>query len=185
MTVFSKEADFEQALIEVLFTKGWEKEILHYPTEQDLIENWAKILFDNNRERDRLNDQPLTDGEMAQILEQIENLRTPLKLNGFINGGSVSVKRDNPADPEHFGKEISLKIYNRKEIAAGSSRYQIARQPQFPTKSPILHDRLSLGAKTQWYSSLPGHNTNRKVCQRGHFHRPLLFGPNLCGHGAE
>ena len=141
MTVFSKEADFEQALIEVLFTKGWEKEILYYPTEQDLIENWAKILFDNNRERDRLNDQPLTDGEMAQILEQIENLRTPLKLNGFINGGSVSVKRDNPADPEHFGKEISLKIYNRKEIAAGSSRYQIARQPQFPTKSPILHDR--------------------------------------------
>ena len=84
MTVFSKEADFEQALIEVLFTKGWEKEILYYPTEQDLIENWAKILFDNNRERDRLNDQPLTDGEMAQILEQIENLRTPLKLNGFM-----------------------------------------------------------------------------------------------------
>ena len=93
MTVFSKEADFEQALIEVLFTKGWEKEILYYPTEQDLIENWAKILFDNNRERDRLNDQPLTDGEMAQILEQIENLRTPLKLNGFINGGSVSVSK--------------------------------------------------------------------------------------------
>lgn len=41
----------------------------------------------------------------------------------------------------HFGKEISLKIYDRREIAAGQSRYQIAQQPKFPTKSKMLNDR--------------------------------------------
>lgn len=78
---------------------------------------------------------------MQQILEQIKNLRTPLKLNGFINGKSVSVIRDNPEDKLHFGKEVSLKIYDRREIAAGQSRYQIVQQPKFPTKSKILNDR--------------------------------------------
>ena len=138
---FTKETDFEEAFIDILSKKGWEKEVLKYPTEEDLINNWAKILFENNREIDRLNDYPLTDGEMQQILEQITNLRTPLKLNGFINGKTVSITRDNPIDILHFGKEISLKIYDRMEIAAGQSRYQIAQQPKFKSKSKILNDR--------------------------------------------
>ena len=138
---FEREADFEQALIRVLVTKGWEDTVLHHPTEQDLIQNWAKILFDNNRGIDRLGDYPLTDSEMRQILEQIAQLRTPLKLNGFINGKTVSIKRDNPDDKAHCGKEISLKIYDRMEIAAGQSRYQIVQQPVFPSKSKMLNDR--------------------------------------------
>ena len=81
---FKTEAEFEQAFIETLFNKGWESAVLKNPTEQDLINNWAKILFENNSGIDRLNGQPLTDSEMAQILEQIKNLRTPLALNGFI-----------------------------------------------------------------------------------------------------
>lgn len=139
--VFNKEADFEAALIKILSEKGWEKEVLKNYSEQDLLRNWANILFDNNRDIDRLNDYPLTDSEMQQILEQIENLRTPLKLNGFINGKSVSIVRDNPDDKLHFGKEVSLKIYDRREIAAGQSRYQIVQQPKFPTKSKQLNDR--------------------------------------------
>ena len=87
---FQKEADFEEALIKVLADKGWEKEVIKNPTEQDLIRNWAKILYDNNRGIDRLNNYPLTDGEMQQIIEQITELRTPLKLNGFINGKGLS-----------------------------------------------------------------------------------------------
>ena len=78
---------------------------------------------------------------MQQIIEQITELRTPLKLNGFINGKTVSVKRDNPDDQLHFGKEISLKIYDRQEIAAGQSRYQIVQQPVFSSKSKMLNDR--------------------------------------------
>jgi len=138
---FTTEAEFEEALIQALSKKGWEKEVLRRPTEKDLLKNWANILFENNRGIDRLNDYPLTEGEMQQILEQIKNLRTPLKLNGFINGKTVSVTRDNPDDKLHFGKEVSLKIYDRLEIAAGQSRYQIAQQPIFPTKSKILNDR--------------------------------------------
>ena len=91
---FKSEADFEEALIRVLQQNAWEKEVIKYPTEQDLIQNWADILYDNNRSIDRLGDSPLTDGEMQQIIEQIRELRTPLKLNGFINGKTVSIKRD-------------------------------------------------------------------------------------------
>ena len=139
--IFNKEADFEQALIDLLRTKGWEDKVLKNYTEAELIRNWSDILFENNRSIDRLNDYPLTDSEMQQIVEQIELLKTPLRLNGFINGGSVAITRDNPDDTAHFGREVSLKIYDRREIAAGQSRYQIAQQPKFPTKSRIMNDR--------------------------------------------
>jgi type I restriction enzyme R subunit len=139
--IFKTEAEFEAALITALQNKGWEDRVLKYPTEKSLLKNWANILFENNRSIDRLNDAPLTDTEMQQILEQILTLRTPLKLNGFINGKTVSIIRDNPNDPLHLGKEVSLKIYDRHEIAAGQSRYQIAQQPKYKSKSKILNDR--------------------------------------------
>lgn len=139
--IFKTEAEFEAAMIAALQNKGWENQVLKYPTEDTLLKNWADILFENNRGIDRLNDAPLTDTEMQQILEQVLALRTPLKLNGFINGKTVSITRDNPDDPFHLGKEVSLKIYDRREIAAGQSRYQIAQQPKYKSKSKILNDR--------------------------------------------
>ena len=138
---FPSEGDFEKAFIELLTQKGWESAIIKYPTEEILLKNWANILFENNRDKDRLNDFELTEGEMQQILEQIITLKTPLKLNAFINGKTVAITRDNPDDTLHFGKEISLKIYDRREIAAGQSRYQIVQQPKFKSKSKILNDR--------------------------------------------
>lgn len=138
---FTSEAQFEQAFIEVLTHKGWESEVLKNKTESQLLQNWANILFENNRQQDRLNDVPLTKSEMQQIIEQITELKTPLKLNGFINGKTVAIKRDNPDDPAHLGKEISLKIYDRHEIAAGQSRYQIVQQPKFERGSPLRNDR--------------------------------------------
>lgn len=141
MTTFSKEADFEQAVIHELSQRGWESQVIRNPSEKDLLENWATILFENNRGVDRLNDVPLTESEMQQIMEQVIELRTPLKLNGFINGKTVAITRDNPDDTLHFGKEVSLKIYDRHEIAAGQSRYQIVQQPRFARGSTILNDR--------------------------------------------
>lgn len=139
---FTNEAEFEKGLIKVLRDKGWgEHDVIKNPTEEQLLENWAKILFENNKSIDRLNNIPLTHSEMQQILEQINILKTPLKLNSFINGRTVSITRDNEEDKLHFGKEISLKIYDRAEIAAGQSRYQIVQQPIFKTKSKILNDR--------------------------------------------
>ena len=138
---FDDELEFEKNVIDLLTENCWEKNVLKNKTEKDLIENWANILFENNNIRDRLNDCKLTEGEMWQIIDQINQLRTPLKLNGFINGGSVTIKRDNEEDKLHFGKEISLKIYDRAEIIGGQSRYQIAEQPIFKAKNNIFPNR--------------------------------------------
>ena len=141
--IFEYEKDFEEALIAGLKNNGWDDKdgVLENPTEEDLINNWARILYENNNIPDRLNNCPLTQSEMRQLIEKIVELRTPSKLNGFINGRTVTITRDNQDDTQHYGKEIALKIYDRREIAAGQSRYQIAQQPQFTTKSPILNNR--------------------------------------------
>ncbi len=138
---FDNETDFENAFIALLIDCGWEKDVLRYPTEKDLLNNWAEILYNNNRGIDKLGDYPLTDGEMEQIIEQITNLRTPYALNSFINGKTVAIKRDNPNDTLHFGKEVSLHIYDRHEIAGGRSRYQIVQQPKFNASRTLFPNR--------------------------------------------
>ena len=67
---FKNEAEFEEAAIKILSENGWEKTVLKNYTEKELIRNWADILFENNRTIDKLNDYPLTEGEMQQIIEQ-------------------------------------------------------------------------------------------------------------------
>lgn len=138
---FDKEIDFEEALIARLSQKGWEPETLNQPTEEELIRNWAEIIYRNNNTIDRLNNAPLTSTEIEQLLTQIAELRTPVALCGWINGQTTSIKRDNPDDPYHLGKEVSLKLFDPKEIAAGQSRYQIARQPRFRRATPLAQDR--------------------------------------------
>nr|WP_315039594.1 HsdR family type I site-specific deoxyribonuclease [uncultured Neisseria sp.] len=133
--MFNKEADFENALIALLTTKSWEKEVLRYPTEEDLIANWQAHLNKTNQHIDKL-DVPLIRSEMNQILEQVQALKTPYALNGFINGKTVAIKRENEAS-RHFGKEVSLDIFDREEISAGKSRYQIAQQPRFSPRSDL------------------------------------------------
>lgn len=133
--MFNKEADFENALIALLATKSWEKEVLRYHTEEELIANWQAHLNKTNQHIDKL-DVPLLRTEMNQILEQVQALKTPYALNGFINGKTVAIKRENEAS-RHFGKEVSLDIFDREEISAGKSRYQIAQQPQFTPRSDL------------------------------------------------
>lgn len=139
--MYNDELKFENDFVRSLQENGWTDGVLKNPTEKDLLENWAKILFENNRQQDRLSDYPLTDTEMQQVIDKINELKYPVKLNSFINGRTISIVRDNPNDILHKGKEISLKIYDRQEIAAGQSRYQIAEQPVFNKKSSILNDR--------------------------------------------
>lgn len=133
--MFNKEADFENALIALLTTKSWEKEVLRHPTEEDLLANWQAHLNKTNQHIDKL-DVPLIRSEMNQILEQVQALKTPYALNGFINGKTVAIKRENEAS-RHFGKEVSLDIFDREEISAGKSRYQIAQQPHFTPRSDL------------------------------------------------
>lgn len=137
---YNKESDFEKAVIALLSNNSW-TEVINNPTEQDLLDNWAKIIFDNNREIDRLNNYPLTAGEMQQIVEQINEKTTPYSINGLINQKYIRIVRDNEDDTQHYGKEVSLKIYDPNEIGGGQSRYQIAEQPQFPTPHPLMSNR--------------------------------------------
>lgn len=78
---------------------------------------------------------------MNQLLEQIRKLRTPVALNDFVNGKEVTIVRDNPDDGLHYGREVSLHLYDRMEIAAGRSRYQIAEQPVFRPKGDFYPKR--------------------------------------------
>ena len=138
---FTKELDFEKALAELLPQHGWEPHVIMNPTEEDLIKNWAAIIFNNNRDINRLSDYPLTDSEMQQIMTQVDSLRNPYEVNKFINGGQVVIRRDNPADTNNCGNEVYLTIFNAREIRAGQSVYQIVRQPKFPTKHPLASNR--------------------------------------------
>lgn len=139
--MFDNESDFEQALIDLLPQHGWESNVIMRPDEDDLIHNWAQILYDNNRDINRLGDYPLTDGEMRQVIEQVNRCVSPYEMNAFINGGEVCIKRDNKADTNNYGKEVYLKIFDAREISAGQSRYQIARQPRFKASHPLGGNR--------------------------------------------
>ena len=46
MDYFTKEADFESAVIALLQNYGWERDVLKNYTEKDLIRNWADILLE-------------------------------------------------------------------------------------------------------------------------------------------
>lgn len=139
--MYNSEPQFENDLITFLFDYGWNNKVIKYPTEEELIRNWAKILYDNNRGIDKLGDYPLTDGEMRQIISKINELHTPCALNEFINGKTVTIVRENTDDTLHFGKPVALSIYDRNQIASGKSVYQIAEQPKFPTAHPLASDR--------------------------------------------
>lgn len=138
---FLKELDFEQALADLLPQHGWDAEVIKNPTEEVLIKNWADIIYNNNRDINRLGDYPLTDSEMQQIMTQVDALKNPYEVNKFINGGLVKIKRDNEKDKINYGKEVYLKIFDAREIRAGQSVYQIVRQPKFETKHPLASTR--------------------------------------------
>lgn len=139
---FVKESDFEEALTQTLKQHGWgENDVIMYPTEERLIQNWAAILYDNNRSIDRLGNAPLTKTEMQQVIDQVNRCSSPFYTNRFINGEQVVIKRDNPADTINCGKEVYLKIFDAKEICAGQSRYQIARQPTFRASNDLAGNR--------------------------------------------
>lgn len=137
---FIKELAFEEALTNHLLKHGW-NEVIKNPTEEELVQNWASIIYDNNREIDKLGNYPLTASEMQQVMDTVNMKSSPYEMNRFINGKEVCIKRDNEADTNNFGKEVYLKIFDPMEISSGQSRYQIARQPRFKTADDMMGDR--------------------------------------------
>lgn len=137
---FIKELAFEEALTNHLLGHGW-NEVMMNPTEEQLVENWARIIYDNNREIDKLGNHPLTASEMQQVMDKVNMVGSPYEMNRFINAQEVCIKRDNEADTNNCGKEVYLKIFDPMEISSGQSRYQIVRQPKFKTADKMGGDR--------------------------------------------
>ena len=72
--MYDDESAFEKDFVNFLQERcGWRGGVLEYKSEKELIQNWADILYNNNRDADRLGNFPLTDGEMRQILDQIKS----------------------------------------------------------------------------------------------------------------
>ncbi|MGQ4006536.1 hypothetical protein QIW49_08650 [Francisellaceae bacterium CB300] len=47
---FNSELEFEKAFINVLRNNGWgEFDVIKNPKEEHLLQNWADILFENNK----------------------------------------------------------------------------------------------------------------------------------------
>ena len=92
----------------------------------------------NKKEQDRLNGFPLTSGEMQDNRTNY-GARTPMRLNGFINGKTVPLSVITRTTSFILVRKLFY-IYNRLDIAGGST-YQIAQQPYFSTKSKMLNQR--------------------------------------------
>lgn len=137
----NQELTFEKELTNFLKRHGWEDEILLNPSEEQLLENWAHIIYNNNRDQDRLGNFPLTKSEMAQIVRRFEYAGNPYERNKLLTGGVIDIIRDNPDDIANKGKTIYLKLFDTEEINTGQSRYQIVRQPKLHTRHPLAGDR--------------------------------------------
>ena len=140
---FYDETPFEKALIHKLteIDNQWSKNVLEFKDEKYLLDNWADILFQNNNTTDKLNNCPLTETEKQQLLNYVNNKNTPYLINRLLNSKYIPLKRDNPDDKLHKDKTIYLFIFDKDDIAAGRSTYQIARQPKFILPDPILGTR--------------------------------------------
>lgn len=137
------ELNFEADFIALLQQSGWEKQVLKNYTVEDLIANWRQILFERNRAV--LHGVPLSDDEMQRVLDSLRQYAdTPVKANHFLNSAErgLAVRRDRDSkDTAHAGKEVYLNLFRAREIAGGSSRYQIAEQTQFISTNPNYPDR--------------------------------------------
>ena len=64
---FDYELDFEEALIKLLKNNGWTGKMLNYPTEAQLIKNWAEILFNNNKGAENGGYPPTQNGDIRSL----------------------------------------------------------------------------------------------------------------------
>lgn len=87
------EEQFELEVIDRLAIYGWTpRPDLYYKTESALLDNWRAIL--NEQNQGRLRAIALTDGEFAQLAEQIFAIKTPLQAGQLLAKGQLQLVRD-------------------------------------------------------------------------------------------
>lgn len=140
---YTLEADFEKEVVAKLNACGWTGGsnypfVLKYPTEAELIQNWANIIFEHNRKE--LNNVPLNQDEIDKLLLKIRG-KTPCEINRIINSKLIDLVRSNKEDTENYNKTVYLEIYDRKKIQDGETVFQIAEQPIFERQTSMDRDR--------------------------------------------
>lgn len=153
--LFATETEFEEALVNKLtkLDNQWSRDVLNYKTQDELIQNWADILFRNNIAPEKLNNCPLTKTEVESLINYVNSRNTPYEINKLLNSNELPLKRDNPSDKLHYGRYVYLNIFDKTHIAAGETVYQIARQPVFHLGGD--GDRTKRGDLTLLINGLP------------------------------
>lgn len=138
MAIEKAELIFEDKLIHKLETLGGVKQWKYEPsikTTDQLWSNFKNILEENNR--DKL-DEPLSEGEFAQVKRIITNLKTPYEAGQFLYGlngvSQVEVDLDS-------GKHVYLTVFDQAQIGAGNTRYQVVNQIERNAVIPGYPDR--------------------------------------------
>lgn len=126
------ELNFEDDVIEMLNHSGWKDEILYEPTEDDLWNNFRRIL--NQRNRANLNNVDLSDNEFDKVKEVFSKYNNPVKVRALLEDEHITIERDRDSkDISHRGLPVYLNIFDKGEIGNGTSVYQIAHQVHFDT----------------------------------------------------
>ena len=91
--IYTNELDFERDVVLKLQACGWKggtnyPAVLHYPTEAELIQNWANIIFEHNRKE--LNNVPLNQDEIDKLLSKIRG-KTPCEINRIVNSRQIDL----------------------------------------------------------------------------------------------
>ncbi|WFQ93839.1 type I restriction endonuclease subunit R [Mycoplasma feriruminatoris] len=146
---FVSEKDFENAVINNLKKHGWKgfpdslkidknyDIVLQNVDEKKLIQNWKNIIFAINK--DALNGVELSEDEMDQVIQKVNNCRSFVESNSLINNEIISIRRTNGLDQKMHGKEVQIQLFRRQDVNAGYSVYQIAQQ----IKSDKLDDGVN------------------------------------------
>lgn len=126
------ESAFEKSFIKELQDNGWSSEVLYYKTEDQLFDNFIKIVNSRNLyDENRLNSVELSSSEIQQIRDKFSALVSPCAARKIIDANDMFIKRDiNSKDTRNAGKPIGLNLFNN-EISGGNSIYQIAEQVTF------------------------------------------------------
>lgn len=138
MTInFTAEEIFEDKLINQLAmgASQWTYEP-DIQTEDQLWANFKNILEKNNK--DKLDGLPLSEGEFAQIKEQV-SFTSFYKAGEWLTGENGIVKVDVQRDDTRLGT-VRLDVFNRLEKAGGTSVYQVINQFQMPKSHEMGRD---------------------------------------------
>ena len=148
------ESDFEKNLIDRLrtgeinlmtpnpnmdFTQVQRSKLWEYrpdiKTTSQLEQNFKEILERNNQEK---LDGPLSPNEFRQVMDTINNLKTPYEAGKFLYGfngvSQIEVDLDN-------GKHVYLKVFDQSQVGAGDTVYQVVNQISRPAVIPGNQNR--------------------------------------------